>query len=324
MGALCLAAIGGLLLQVWATSRDENRFPPPGQLVDIGGYRLHIHCLGEGNPTVILDPGVAAWSINWWRVHPEIAKFRRACVFDRAGLGWSESGRMPRTSRQIAEELHLLLRKAGIDPPYVLVGHSFGGYNVRLFADAYRNEVAGVVLVDSAHPDQWERLPEQARRLLERGQKATGVAVWLARFGLLRLGEGRSRDDLPPNLQEAYRVAMLRTRTYGASLAELSSVYESARQVLATKGLADLPLAVVSARNSFDAFRSPAVTFPPSADETWMEMQRELTALSTNTKHLISEKGTHRLYETEPGLIVDAVRDVLARIQETNKRGGLK
>lgn len=316
VGFLLAAVLLGLLWQATASARDERRFPPPGRLVDVGGHRLHIHCLGEEGPTVVFDAGIGSWSVSWWKVQRQVAGLARACVFDRAGLGWSEAGPWPRTSRQIAAELHTLLQNAGIRTPVVLVGHSFGGYNVRLFADQYRDEVAGVVLVDSAQPEQWERLPPEAKALLEEAREGTPKAVWLARVGLLRLMGGRSEKDLPPELREAHQAAMLRTRTFEAIQAELDSVYESGRQVAATRSLDGLPLAVVSARNSFDAFRSPTVHFPAAADDTWMELQRELAALSTDSRQFISETGTHRLYETEPDLVTEAVRDVLARIPD--------
>jgi pimeloyl-ACP methyl ester carboxylesterase len=158
-----LLGLTGLTYQAVATARDARRFPPPGRLVDVGGYRLHAHCTGEGSPTVILEAGWSDCWLNWYRVQPEVAKFTRVCSYDRAGMGWSDAGPYPRTSGQIVREMHALLSNAGIPGPYVLVGHSFGGFNVRLFAQEHPQDVAGLVLLDSIHEDQWARMPESMR-----------------------------------------------------------------------------------------------------------------------------------------------------------------
>lgn len=150
-------AFVGAIYQVIATRLNEKKYPPPGRLVDVGGYRLHIHCLGrEGvndSPTVVMDAGIGECSLGWSLVQPEIAKFAHVCTYDRAGLGWSDSAPTARTSQQIVSDLHALLGNAGIEPPYVMVGHSFGGLNLRLYASRFPEEVAGMVLVDSAHED---------------------------------------------------------------------------------------------------------------------------------------------------------------------------
>ena len=131
----------------------------PGRLVDIGGHRLHIHCTGEGTPTIIFDSGVGGFSLEWSRIQSALAQRTRVCSYDRAGYGWSDPGPLPRTSERITRELHTLLLRAGVAGPYIIAGHSFGGYNAQLFASNYPNETAGLVLIDASHPEQIERLP---------------------------------------------------------------------------------------------------------------------------------------------------------------------
>ncbi|HEY6944161.1 MAG TPA: alpha/beta hydrolase, partial [Candidatus Acidoferrum sp.] len=138
----------------------------PGQLVDAGGFRLNLYCMGSGSPTVVFDSGWGDWAPTWSKVQPQIAKWTRACSYDRAGTGFSDPGPMPRTSVRIAEELHAALHRAGIAAPYILVGSAFGGDNVRTFADLYMDEVAGVVL-DDADPDDVE--PKAMREEAHRG-----------------------------------------------------------------------------------------------------------------------------------------------------------
>jgi pimeloyl-ACP methyl ester carboxylesterase len=183
-----LVAVVALAYQAIASARNARRFPPPGKLVDVGGYRLHIHSTGDGGPgpTVVLDAGWLDCSLNWCLVQPEVAKFARVCAYDRAGMGWSDVGPLPRDSRQIVRELHMLLKNAGVPGPYVLVGHSFGGGNVRLFAHEYPQEVAGLVLVDSVAEDQWPRLPEQVKRLYAWMQQQLEGGRPLSKFGIIR------------------------------------------------------------------------------------------------------------------------------------------
>ncbi len=148
---LVLLAAAGLLYQGIASAVDASRYPASGKLINVGGYRLHINCIGTGSPTVILDAGLGGSSLDWSLVQPEVATFTRVCSYDRAGYGWSDYGPKPRTSGRIVAELHTLLIGAGIPGPYILVGQSFGGLNVRLYAYTYPQEVAGMVLVDASH-----------------------------------------------------------------------------------------------------------------------------------------------------------------------------
>jgi pimeloyl-ACP methyl ester carboxylesterase len=132
---------------------DQAAYAQPSRLVDIGGRRMNLYCTGSGAPTVVLDAGGGGWSLVWRYVQPAVAQTTRVCSYDRAGLGFSDPGPLPRTTDAIADDLHALLHAAGIAPPYVLVGHSMGGFDMRVFADRYRAEVGGMVLVDPAVED---------------------------------------------------------------------------------------------------------------------------------------------------------------------------
>ncbi len=152
----CLVRAGG----VEAAPGDGAAAAPLGRLVSVGAHRLHLYCSGQGSPTVVLEAGLGANHLDWIRVQPEISKTTRVCSYDRAGYGWSEPGPRPRTAERISGELSLLLRNAGIDGPIVLVGHSFGGVLSLYYARRYAGQVAGLVLVDSMHPDQFDRFRE--------------------------------------------------------------------------------------------------------------------------------------------------------------------
>jgi pimeloyl-ACP methyl ester carboxylesterase len=140
-------------------------YAPPGQLVDVGGFRLNLYCMGSGSPTVVFDSGWEDWAPAWSTEQPKIAKWTRACSYDRAGAGFSEPGPTPRTSVRIAGELHTAWHRAGIAPPHILVGHAFGGDNERVFADLHMDEVAGLVMDDADATDlEPKAMQEEDRR----------------------------------------------------------------------------------------------------------------------------------------------------------------
>ena len=145
--ALLALAVVGAIYQAIATERAERTHPPPGEMVDVGGHRLHIDCVGQGSPTVVLDAALGNMSAQWVWVQRDVSDTTRVCAYDRAGMGWSEMGPEPRDAKQISSELHALLKGAGIEGPYVPVGHSFGGLYMQTYAARYPDEVAGAALM---------------------------------------------------------------------------------------------------------------------------------------------------------------------------------
>lgn len=177
----------GFLFQLIGSKRDQQRFPAPGRLIDVGGYKLHLHEAGLGSPAVILESGISASSLNWRRVQSGIAKFTRVCSYDRAGLGWSELCRESCTPSSLAKQLHTLLHNAGIAAPYVLVGHSFGGLIIQAFAHLYPNETAALVLVDPLDPAEWTPITDEQRKIIRHGIRLSRRGALAARFGVVRL-----------------------------------------------------------------------------------------------------------------------------------------
>jgi pimeloyl-ACP methyl ester carboxylesterase len=173
-----LVAIGASY-QVIATAIDPHTYPPPGQLIDVGGYQLHISCVGQGSPTVIMESGLANMSADWANVQPLVAEGTRVCAYDRAGIAWSDAGPQPRDPRQIAAELHTLLGRADIAGPYV-----------RMYADRYPAEVAGMVLLDASHPDMWDRLRADVTATLTGSAWQASAMRVMARLGIFRLTNG--------------------------------------------------------------------------------------------------------------------------------------
>jgi len=175
-----LLAAAGFTYNEIERHADARQFPQLGKSVrlgpEFGNMSLNLNCYGEGSPTVVLDAGLGVPAHGWKPVQPAVAKFARVCSYDRAGYGWSDAGPMPRTSSEIAKELHALLAAAGEKPPYILVGHSFGGFNVRVFNGAYPNDVAGMVLVDASHEDQESIIPKSLTGKHERDRDFAEMA----------------------------------------------------------------------------------------------------------------------------------------------------
>lgn len=294
----------GAVYQAVADRLAGARYPPPGRLFDVGGYRLHVQCSGpEGagvGPAVVLDAGIGECSLSWSPVQAEIAKFARVCSYDRAGLGWSDSAPTPRTSRQIVEDLHALLKRAGIEPPYVMVGHSFGGLNVRLYAAQYPEEVAGLVMVDACHEDYpLGRFCPPHFRL---GMLAAPLGVPRLFAGLFASGNPIFAADskYPP----AYRAVVTSTKYMDAARREWSAVDESWTQARgARQSLGDRPLVVLLANSDEEAF--PRIK----------ELETELANRSTEGRLVMVENSGHHIQYDRPDTVVNAVREVLEAVR---------
>ncbi len=310
-------AAAGAVYQNRESAFDRGRYGVPGRLVDIGGYRLHLHCQGTGSPTVVIDVGAGNWSIFWSGIQRQLAGSTRVCTYDRAGLGWSDRSPLPRTSDRMAEELHRLLQNGSVTPPYVLVGHSLGSYTTRVFADRYPDEVVGVALVEAAHERQFERLPRQVRKFRDAQVARLREVAWLARLGVLRM---RQRTlpvpSLGPELQGALRAALLRPATYDTLADEAGSADVSALQVVRAASLGDRPLAIVTAGNSFETFRSPPNDIPiVQANRIWLSLQADLRRLSTNSRQWVSPAATHNIQLDDPEVVSNAIGTVISAVR---------
>lgn len=297
-----VVAVAGVLYQNRSSARDRRAYPMPGELVDVGGYKLHIDCIGQGSPTVILDSGLGDTYISWQKVQPQIAQFTRVCSYDRSGLGYSDSSPRPRTSENIAEELHTLLHHAGIPPPYILVGHSMGGFDVRLYASIYRNEVAGMVLVDSSHPEQRKRLLPAVLDLDASWVRQQEFLEFTMPFGIPRLLGFCDRDP-------EVRAAECNFHSAREAVAELKSVSESAAQTARTGLFGDLPLAVLSSDPDHPRPDLPEDLVKPTND-AWQQMQEELSHLSTKGTRVVAKGSGHYIQINRPEVVIEAVRNI--------------
>ena len=298
---------------------------PPGHLVDIGSHRLHVLCAGTGEPPVVFDAALGGSSLSWTAVQPAVAEFTTACSYDRAGFGWSEAGPKPRTVSRIADELYELLTRAGIVPPYVLVGHSFGALTVRVFAARHPTMVAGLVFIDPAHPEEWIDPQESERVRIARGVRLCRQGAFAARFGITSIVSalvsagalaaarrvaglasrgGLRRDDeevlapvtkLPRHARTALRWMWTQPRFFEALGSQIQSICTSAAEVPRDPDYSNIPLITISATTASDERRA---------------RQDALARRSSRGRHVLAKQSGHWIPLDEPETVVDAIRDV--------------
>lgn len=299
---LALAAIAGAY-ETGLESSDRAAYPMPGQLVDVGGYRLHLSCTGSGGPTVVLLPGAGEVSSVWAWIAPAVSRDSRVCVYDRAGRGWSEAAPGPQDGVALAVDLHALLDGARIAAPYVLVGHSFGGLYALNFAARYPEEVAGVVLLDSTHPDMFERLPSY-RSFYEGYRRVSALFPSLARLGVGRIAYRSAYGALPPQARREELAFWATARSARSQRDEWAEAPIVMRQARSLHTLGARPLMVVTAGSD--------------AQAGWMPLQDDLATLSTNSAHRVLPQATHSaLTEDErlAALCSRAISDVLQAVR---------
>jgi pimeloyl-ACP methyl ester carboxylesterase len=321
ISALLMAVAAGIVFEWSGARRDKERFPRVGFPVDIGGRSLNIYCSGEGAPTVILDTGGSSPGYQNLPLQALVSKETRACWFDRAGLGWSDPGPVTQTSAAIAQDLHALLHGAKIDPPYILLGQSFSGFNVRVFTGKYRSEVAGLVLLDSVQEDQRayeprstlgiaNRMPARVRGLLCR---AAPVA---AKVGLVRLftSVAKPKRGIPPGFTEQQAATLHGLEAQPKSLIAASGCdawERSADEARAAGKFGDLPIVVLTAGKPIPMGSPQADAEVKVFHEIWVhQLQRKLVALSTRGRQVVVEGSSHGIAEDKPA-VVEAIRQVL-------------
>jgi pimeloyl-ACP methyl ester carboxylesterase len=296
IGAFSLVAVAaalGAAYQWIATRRDLAANPPPGRLVDIGGYRLHLWCAGTGSPAVILETGLGGSSFGWGLVQPEVARFTMVCSYDRAGMGYSDPGPFPRTMRRVASELAALVDRAGIRAPLILVGASIGGLAVRVFASERSEKVAGLVLVDASHEDQQMEMPGVA--------PFVPVLSSLGVFRLLGISFGPPPDALAPSVRRFARATAFRTSAYQATADEGRHLPESASEVKASRRKLAIPLIVITAGLG--------------TGRRWRDLQQDQVALSAEGCQIVAEQSSHAIALADPQTIVKAIRAIVARVR---------
>lgn len=319
---LIVATVAGNLQQY----RLQRAHPAPGQLIDVGGHRLHVLRDGHG-PTVVFENGPGGMALDWNLVQPAIAEHATTFAYDRAGIGWSDPGPRPRTMDTLVDELHRTLKATDAPAPYVLVGHSFGGLIVRAFAYRYPDEVAGLVLVDAAHEDQFDIYPAgyvaKGRSMIATMNRLRPV-FWAANAsGIPALFGGPSNnvtDRLPTDAAAARRAAGVLDASQAVTTVDEMAVLEQDFAIVRAlrRPLGDIPVVVISRGKVVGTDAGIPAGSEDEVHGAWLSMQEDLLTISTNSTLRIAENSGHDVHVEQPHLVIDAIRSVL--VEATNAR----
>jgi len=320
---VALLGLGGAVWQSAALARDRRRFPPPGRLVETGRGRLHATCEGRDGPTVLLESAIAASSMSWTRVRPEVAGFASVCAYDRSGLGWSDAPSGSWSFARVVDDLHECLRRLECPRPYVLVGHSFGVFVCLAYAARYPQQVAGLVLVDP--PSEWVHMDERRSRLLRGGVLLSHVGWFLARVGVVRacltlltggapavprhfvqiFGPTAARTlerlvgeirKLPAEVHPVVQALWCQPKCFLALAGHLRILREATAAAAAVHSLGDIPVAVISSGD-----QTPDVA----------ASHRALAELSSRGRVVSASKSGHWVPYDEPELVVEVIRETV-------------
>jgi pimeloyl-ACP methyl ester carboxylesterase len=324
-GLLLVSVMVGVAYQNVGERRDRRLYPPPGKFINLGTHRLHSLQEGKGSPTIILEAGLMSTNLSWTDIRRKLAESYRVVTYDRAGLGWSDIGPMPRTAERIVEELHSLLELANIPAPYVLVGHSFGGLTMPLFAARYPEKIAGMVLVDPVVPAEWNPPSEHDLKRASIGAIVCRRAALLSRAGVIRfvafllnskakkaaahivrlISRGTPADsgtvsspwfwNLPPNERQMASVFWVQEKFCNTIASQLESLPGSAKRIAELNNLCDKPVVILSAKST-----------PPKRREQHILIAQRLP----QGRHVLADKSTHWIMQDQPELVLGAIRAV--------------
>ncbi len=335
---LLLAIVLGISYQKFGTRRDLKLNPPPGKLIDLGTHRLHLldvgKAQGNGRPTILLEAGLMSTVLSWNEVRDELAKNYRVISYDRAGLGWSDPGPNPRHIDRMVDELSLLLERSAIAGPFILVGHSFGGLTMPLFAARYPDKTVGLVLVDPVAPAEWNPPSEQDRKRAEIGAKVCRRAAWLARIGFIRFiaflltsgakkiadyfvrlisrgtpqGSGNVRSPLFWNLPAQERamtgVFWVQEKFCVTIASQLENLPAAAARVAGLGNFTDKPVIILSA-SSIPARR--------------LEEHRAMAKRLTNGRHVLADQSSHWIMQDQRELVLEAVHAIVQGVPKSEE-----
>lgn len=331
MGMLLSAA---LLAAAQAQSNPSP--PPPGRLVDIGqGVSLHIYCTGRGSRAVILLHGLGDYSFDWALVQPTVSERTKTCSYDRAAQAWSSPGKPPRGPNTAAQELHTLLDRAGIKPPYVLVGHSWGGLVARIYAHAHPGEVAGIVLVESAEEDEYLWINGKVVRPLQMSEEDWQLLMKPRPRPAATAQENATPppapprpappphleppfDKLPSSAQQlrlwAMSIPWSKERFAGGDIQDFRGDFIEVHEALSGEHpLGDLPVVVIS--------KTPGAEAADDEDYTkeqleWnRNLQDKLAGESSNSLHIVAKHSGHHVQLDDPALVSAAIFEVLRAVR---------
>lgn len=295
------------------------KFPPPGDRINIGKYALHAHQMGSGSPTVLFEAGLGSFGLQWLPIQSQIAQFTHTLSYDRAGLGWSDPSPYPRTPQQLTEELHCLLEKLHLTPPYILVAHSFGGLICRYFTRRYPDEVQAMVLVDTSHEMQLEKI-KNYQRMHTLSKRMMLMLSFMSRSRFIgRVVAAQSfkevRADISDDIWQQFISLAGSPAHYKAIYAEMACFEDFFGPTHSIpRDFGDLPLTVITAEESMLHQRSVGGISAQELNQAHLENQAEIAGMSTNGQHIVVPQATHLSISSNPvhtAAVVNAIRQLL-------------
>lgn len=300
------------------------KYPPAGELVQVGERNLHVVSRGQGSPTVVMEAAIWDFSLTWSLVQPEVATFTNTLAYDRAGLGWSDPSAGRRSGEEMLDDLRKLLRACKISGPYVLVGQSFSGMLARLYTYCYPEEVAGLVLVDPAHEDQMARFPTTIGEMFG-GLKVSQIQQLRSVAQLIKEQGPEAAPPLmvvpasfPAEIAERYRwQATCEASRIETMIAELEALEDTQAQLRSARStsLGDLPLVVLSHGQPASVAGMPDEV-NRQYESAWQEMHLEIAGMSSRGRRMVAEKSGHMIHHDQPELVVEAIRQVIEQLRE--------
>lgn len=310
--AIVLLISSGFIYEGIASHQAKRDYPPPGKLVDVGGFSLHIRKIGSGSPTIILESGSGETSLSWRDIPNQLAKSATVVSYDRAGYAWSEKADQQRTGANIVQELHSALKKEGLGGPYLVVGHSLGGMYARLFTQTYRNEVTGLVLID-ARPENDER---DAKPILEqekfRGNPPASILKLLKRSGGLRLFQNVLLEGMVAKEDRGPFINVIAKPSYFEAKEEEGKLAFTTEDAIRGQDLGSLPVRIIS-RGKPQDYTAAGISEDggKKLEAIWQDGQRNMLNLSTNSQLVVATKSGHMVIHDEPGLVVQTIQSLL-------------
>ena len=276
---------------------DAGLGHPSGAFFSLETNKIHLHCIGEGSPIDVFDSGVGGSHMDWVNVQSHAGKLTQACSYDRSGYGWSEMGIKPRTSKRIVNELTKILKIAKKEPPYILVGHSFGGLNMQLFARTNPKDVIGLVLIDSIHKEQYKRFED------------AGIEIPTVNTTRFLLG---SKDQVTQGMPEKYKDIAYRLvrsdEAVSSMFNELRNMHVSTQEISNAAKMPDIPISVIT--HGKKVWDNPMFK---NMEEIWLELQTQLSKSTSKGKLLIADSSGHHIHLEQPELILNEIKSILEK-----------
>lgn len=311
--AIIVGLIGsGFLYEAIASRTAAKNYPPPGKMADAGGYSLHMVKKGSGTPTIVFEAGSGETSLSWRDIPDQLAPYATVVTYDRAGYAWSEKADSDRTGANIVEELHTALKAEGIEGPYIMVGHSLGGMYARLFAQTYRDEMAGLVLVD-ARPENDER---DTKETLEAENFAGNPSSWeiklFKRSGLMRLFQDVLLEGMVAKEDRGHFINVVSTPDYFDAKDNEGKLSNLTEDAIRGQDLGSLPVRII-ARGVAPDYAGAGISEAggKKIEEIWRAGQEAMLDISTDSRLTIAEKSQHMVMSYQPELVVEAVQELL-------------